>query len=531
MHNSAKAWPALWSLVIGFFMILVDSTIVSVAIPAIMKGLNADIGQVIWVNSSYLLAVAVPLLITGRLGDRFGPKKIYLIGLAVFTIASAWCGLSSSVEMLIVARIVQGLGASMLTPQTMAVITRLFAPQDRGGAMGLWGATAGVATLVGPLLGGVLIDSFGWEWIFMINVPVGIVGFILAMVNVPAFEVHSHSFDWLGVALSGIGMFLLVFGIEEGQTYNWGTIVGPISVWSMIIAGIVFLAAFVAWQAANKREPLLPLSLFKDRNFSLANTAMTAMGFTITAQILPIMLYFQNVLKLTPTESALMLVPSAVISGALAPSVGKAVARSNPKYFAAPGFLIVAVAIGWFAILAKPDTQIWQLLLASGLLGFGMAGIWSSMSISATRNLSPRQAGAGSGVFNTLRQIGAVLGSAAIAAMMQARIQDNLSSVHPAGKTGGAPVAVDPGAAGSLPEPFLAPFATAMGQSLWLPAAVVLVGFVCAIFLAKPKPVVGWGQSSAPAAPGAEVSEAPTGDSSASTAAATEASHRAASER
>ncbi|MET1052679.1 MAG: MFS transporter, partial [Mycetocola sp.] len=185
MENIVKPWPALWALVLGFFMILVDSTIVSVANPAIMEGLDAGISDTLWVTSAYLLAYAVPLLVTGRLGDRFGPKNLYLTGLVVFTLASVWCGLSGDIGTLIVARVFQGLGASLMTPQTMAVITRIFAPDKRGAAMGLWGAAAGVATLVGPILGGVLVDSLGWEWIFFINVPVGIVAFVLAWRLVP----------------------------------------------------------------------------------------------------------------------------------------------------------------------------------------------------------------------------------------------------------------------------------------------------------------------------------------------------------
>ena len=152
-------WPALFALCLGFFMILVDSTIVSVATPAIISDLHADVNDVVWVTSAYLLAYAVPVLITGRLGDRFGPKRLYMSGLTVFTLASLWCGLTGSVEMLIVARVVQGLGASMITPQTMAIITRIFPAARRGKAMALWGATAGVATLVGPILGGVLVDA------------------------------------------------------------------------------------------------------------------------------------------------------------------------------------------------------------------------------------------------------------------------------------------------------------------------------------------------------------------------------------
>src|SRR5262245_32224229 len=310
--EGVRPWPALIALCLGFFMILVDTTIVTVATPAIIEDLNADVNQVLWVSSAYLLAYAVPVLITGRLGDRLGPKKVYMTGLTIFTLASLWCGLTSTVEMLIVARVVQGLGASLMTPQTMAVITRIFPAAERGKAMALWGATAGVATLVGPILGGILVDAFGWEWIFFINIPVGIVGLVLAARLVPDLPTHSHQFDWLGVALSGLGMFLLVFGIQEGHQYDWGTITGPITVWGLIISGVIVLGLFVLWQARNKREPLVPLSLFRDRNFSISNFAISTMSFTATAMGFPLMLYAQLVRGLSPTKAALLMVPMAI---------------------------------------------------------------------------------------------------------------------------------------------------------------------------------------------------------------------------
>src|SRR3954452_8374767 len=251
-----EPWPALFALCIGFFMILVDTTIVSVATPAIIEDLHADVNDVVWVTSAYLLAYAVPVLITGRLGDRFGPKNLYMAGLAVFTLASLWCGLTNSIGMLILARVVQGLGASMITPQTMAIITRIFPPARRGLAMALWGATAGVASLVGPILGGVLVDSAGWEWIFFINVPVGIVGAVLAWRLVPRLETHTHQFDWLGVALSGVGMFLLVFGLQEVHQKSWAP-----WIWLMIVGGLAVLAVFVYWQHRNTAEPLVPLNI------------------------------------------------------------------------------------------------------------------------------------------------------------------------------------------------------------------------------------------------------------------------------
>src|SRR3954468_2772542 len=409
-HPDFRPWPALWALCLGFFMILVDSTIVSVATPAIMRGLHSDVNTVIWGTSAYLLAYAVPLLVTGRLGDRFGPRNVYLVGLAVFTVASAWCGLTGDIEQLILARVFQGLGAALMTPQTMAVITRIFPAQKRGQAMGLWGAVAGVATLVGPILGGVLVDAAGWQWIFFVNVPVGLVGLVLAWRLVPVLPTHSHRFDLPGVVLSALGMFLLVFGIQEGPKYNWGSIAGPVSVWGLIIAGIAVLAGFVLWQARNRKEPLLPLAVFRDRNFSLANGAITTVGFAITSQSLPLVFYFQTVRGLTPTQSALMLAPMAVISGALAPVVGRLIGRVNARYIALAGLLLMAAGLFWYAALMTSEGNIAWLLLPSAVLGLANAGIWSPISTTATHNLDPRLAGAGAGVYNTTRQVGAVLG-------------------------------------------------------------------------------------------------------------------------
>ncbi|MEO7268781.1 MAG: DHA2 family efflux MFS transporter permease subunit [Knoellia sp.] len=471
-------WPALWAMVLGFFMILVDTTIVSVATPAIMEGLDTDVNGVVWVTSAYLLAYAVPLLITGRLGDRFGPKNLYLIGLAVFTLASLWCGLTDSIGGLVAARIVQGLGASMLTPQTMAVITRTFPAASRGSAMALWGATAGVAILVGPVLGGVLTDGPGWEWIFFINVPVGIVGLVLAWRLVPRLETHSHSFDWLGVVLSAVGMFLLVFGVQEGETYDWGTITGVISVPLLIGAGLIMLAVFLWWQRRNASEPLLPLGLFIDRNFSLANVAITTIGFAFTAMGFPLMLFAQVVLGFSPTRAALLLVPMAIVSIILAPLVGKLTDRMHPRQLVGFGIATSSVSLFWLSRIMSPDTATWQLLLPMTLMGVGSACMWAPLGATATRNLPLRSAGAGAGIYNTTRQVGAVFGSAAIAALMENRLAAHLPGL-PAG--GGLEAA-----GAKLPPQLADGFAQAMSQAIALPAAVLLIGVVAAVLFERP---------------------------------------------
>ena len=489
MENVARPWPALWSLVIGFFMILIDTTIVSVANPRIMEGLHADINSVIWVTSAYLLAYAVPLLITGRLGDRFGPKKLYLSGLVVFTAASLWCGLSGDVQTLIEARVLQGLGAAMMTPQTMAVITRIFPPDRRGAAMGIWGATAGVATLVGPILGGVLVDGLGWEWIFFINIPVGIAGFILALRFVPALSTHPHKFDIPGVLLSAVGLFLRGVRHPGGRDVQLGDHHRPhhgLGTYHRRYRGPGSRSS--CGSASTRASLSCRCTLFKDRNFSLANIGITTVGFTVTAFSLPLIFYYQIVRGLTPTQSALMMVPMALISGGLAPVVGRIIDRVNPKYITAAGLVLMSVALFWNSSLMHPDTPIWLFLLPSAVLGFANAGIWAPLSSTATRNLPPRQAGAGSGVYNTTRQIGAVLGSAAIAVLIQSRLAAELPAA-PGGSGKASPMAFG----GTLPEALHEGFSTAMGQSIMLPAAVILLGAAVALFFAKPKALQGWG--------------------------------------
>jgi EmrB/QacA subfamily drug resistance transporter len=468
-----RPWAAVWSMVIGFFMILVDSTIVSIANPTIQRDLQTDEAGVIWVTSAYLLAYAVPLLIAGRLGDRFGPRTLYLIGLAIFTASSLWCGLSDSLGMLIAARAVQGFGAALMTPQTMAVITRVFPPARRGPAMALWGATSGVALLVGPLLGGVLVDALGWEWIFFINVPVGILGFVLAAIYVPKLDTHSHSFDVFGVVLSAIGMFLLVFGLQESNS-DWFADWWIVSV----VAGVVVLAGFLAWQRVNRGEPLLPLRLYADRDFSVGNTVITIIGFSITAMTLPMAYYTQAARGLSPTESALLLVPLAVTTLLLSPIVGRVSGRIDPRLLTVPGLALFAISLFLYSWMAAAQVDIPWLLVPMTIMGVGQAGIWAPIGIATVRNLSPRDAGAGSGVYNSMRQVGGVVGAAVMAAVISAAIAAQFPGVDTS--------QFEPG--GEIPQPVVDGLSTAFSQSLLVPAVVVLVAAGVAALFTKPKP-------------------------------------------
>jgi EmrB/QacA subfamily drug resistance transporter len=473
-----RPWPALIALVAGIFMILVDSTIVSVATDAIWSDLKTDLNSVVWVTSGYLLAYVVPLLLSGRLGDQFGPRRVYLAGLTLFTAASVWCGLAGSVRILIVARVVQGLGAALMAPQTMSVITRTFPASKRGGAMALWGSVGGVAILVGPLAGGLLVDHLSWRWVFFVNLPFGVAALIGAVLLVPNLPTRRIAVDWLGIALSGVGLFMLVFGVQEGQRYDWGHIrdLGPlpVSVWGLIVTGAVVLVVFVFWET-RAREPLIRLSLFRDRNFALSCLAVATMAFSITGMALPFMLYAQKALGLTPTEAGLLLIPLALLAAVLAIPAGALIDRTHPRRVTGFGFALQAGALAWLGYAAYHFSSWSGLLVPIALVGAGNAFVWGPVTTVATRNVPLYLAGVGSGVYNMTRQVGGVLGSAMVGVLMQHQIDHYL---FPQGGGSGRQQAVGP-----LPEPLREPFAHSMGTSLYLPAGALIIGFVVVQFL------------------------------------------------
>ncbi|HJQ45208.1 MAG TPA: DHA2 family efflux MFS transporter permease subunit [Amycolatopsis sp.] len=468
MARQTNPWAALVALCIGFFMILLDTTIVTIAIPAMVRGLHTDLNSVVWVLSVYLLTYAVPMLFTSRLGDRFGPKRVFLAGLAVFTLASLWCGLSGTAEMLIAARAVQGLGAALLTPQTLAFITHLFPPAKRGPAMGLWGGVAGLATIAGPLLGGVLVDGLGWEWIFFVNVPIGVIGIVATVLLVPDWQPrHSHSFDVLGIFLSAAGLCCLVFGIQNGQHYSWGKVFGPIDVYEIIGAGVLLLVFFVLWQRFNTREPLLPLRVFNNRNFSTGTVTAIAIGFSITGMFLPIVVYIQEVLGMTPAAAGLLTAPMSLLSGIVAPFAGRLSDKVNAKYLVMTGFLALAAGLAIIVLQARSNTDPWALVPALLLSGVGTGCVFAPMSNVAMGSVPRELAGSASGIFNTSRQVGGVLGSAAIGVLLQARITANIAAEH--GNVGRA-------------------LTDAARETMILPIIVLLIGAGAALLMRRPVP-------------------------------------------
>ena len=496
-ERPVNPWGALAALCIGFFMILLDATIVSIAIPAMLRGLNASLNAVVWVTSVYLLTYAVPMLFTSRLGDRFGPKRVFMAGLVLFTAASLWCGLAGDVGTLITARGVQGIGAALMTPQTLAFISFLFPPARRGAAMGVWGGIAGLATVAGPLLGGVLVDSFGWQWIFYVNVPIGVVAVVMTVVLVPDWRPGAaHSFDVPGILLSGLGLLLVVFGLQNGQQYNWGEVWGGVTVFELIGAGVVLLVVFGFWQRFNRREPLLPLRVFGNRNFSGGVLASITVGFTMTGMFFPIVIYLQTVLGLTPLHAGLLTAPMSLVSGVVAPFSGRLSDKVSAKFLLMFGLVALAAGLAWISLQVTPSTAPLALIPALLLCGLGIGFIFSPMSTITMGSVPRELTGSASGIYNTARQVGGVLGSAAVGVLLQARITASLAATtanlppearaglsNAANVEGGAPpdlAGVPDSVRQQVTDAIHSGLTTAAAQTLWLPAAFLLLGALAA---------------------------------------------------
>ena len=286
-------WAVLIVVSLGFFMTLLDLTIVNIAIPDMITQLHASLDDALWVINAYALVLSVLVITAGRLGDLFGQRRLFNIGIVIFTVASAACGLAPSPGWLIAFRAVQGLGAAVLMPQTLAILTMVFPAERRGAAFGVWGAVAGVATIAGPTLGGLLVTVFDWRWIFYVNLPIGVVVLALSAVIVPDLRTgRRHRLDIPGVILASLALVAICYGLVEGQRYSWGTISGFLSIPLILAAGGALLAVFLFVQARTQdREPLVPFALFKDRNFTLINWVSATVAIGMMGIFLPLTIY------------------------------------------------------------------------------------------------------------------------------------------------------------------------------------------------------------------------------------------------
>lgn len=425
-HTERKVNPmaALIVLALGTFMTLLDLTIVNVAIPSIGDGLRASLDQILWVLNAYSLVYAVLLITSGRLGDVLGPRNLFALGLGIFTVASACSGLARSPEQLIVARAAQGFGAAILAPQGLPLMLGLFPPERRGGVFAVFGILAGLAVVIGPTLGGFLVTNWGWRWIFYVNVPIGIVTVAAALALIPDLRSgRRHRLDLLGVLLATAGLLGVVFGLIEGQRYDWGAVWGAITIPEVIAAGTLLLVVFVAYQAARQnQEPLLPFAVFRDRNFTLMALVLMAMGFAMLGLFLPLTIFYQSVLGLSAQQAGLtiaaqplaMMVTSGIASGM--------VQRVSGKYLLIPGLLLFAAGPAFIDWSAHADAGRWVFLPGLIAGGAGLGFIWTPVFSLATRDLRPELAGVASGVINTIQELGGVIASAVIGALLQNRL-------------------------------------------------------------------------------------------------------------
>jgi len=425
-ETTRNPWAILLVLSLGFFMILLDTTIVYVATPSILTSLRTSLDQVLWVFNGYLLAYAVLLITAGRLGDIIGPRQLFAAGLVLFTVASALCGLSQDANQLIAARIVQGVGGAMLTPQTLSIITLIFPPERRGAAFGVWGAVAGVSTIAGPTLGGLIVTNWDWRWIFFMNLPVGIITLIGTFLIIPDLRPgRRHRLDLVGVALASVALLAIVFGLIEGQRYDWGAITGWLTIPMVIGAGFGLLVVFLVFERFQA-EPLLPLRLFTIRNFSVMNWVTAAMAFAMQGILLPLIIYTQSVLGMTPLVSGLTFAPMSVASMILAPFAGRLVDRFGGKYFLMAGLTIFGAGMAVTVAVATVDSTWQTFVLPLVVAGVGMGMIFAPMATIAMRDIRPQQAGAASGVIQTTRQLGAAFGAAGVGAVLQNRLAVSL---------------------------------------------------------------------------------------------------------
>jgi EmrB/QacA subfamily drug resistance transporter len=416
-------WLVLVVLCTGFFMILLDTTIVNVAIPAMSAGLNTTLDQVLWVLNAYILTYAVLLITAGRLGDLYGQRNLFAIGLVIFTVASALCGLSQDANQLIAARVLQGVGGAVLTPQTLAILTTLFPPERRGAAFGIWGGVAGLATIAGPTLGGAIVTYADWRWIFFVNVPIGIAALVATFAIIPDLRPgRRHGWDIVGVILATSGLLGVIFGLIEGQRYNWGEIGSyVVTIPEVIVGGVVLLAIFVVWERFQK-EPLVPLSLFAERNFAVANWVAAAISFGMLSLFLPIVIYLQSVRGFSALTAGLTLAPMSLVSMFTAPFAGRMADRIGGKYILLTGITVFAIGFTALTLVAGPDSTWINFLVPAMVAGAGMGMTFAPMTTIAMRNISPRMAGAASAVLNTNRQLGAAIGSAVVGAVLQNRL-------------------------------------------------------------------------------------------------------------
>jgi EmrB/QacA subfamily drug resistance transporter len=417
----ASKWWTLIVVCLSIFMLLLDITVVNVALPDIQRDLGSSFEDLQWVVDAYALALAAFLLASGSLADLLGRRRVFVVGLAVFSAASLLCGLAGSPTMLNLSRGLQGVGGAMMFATSLALIAQEFQPHERGTAFGIWGATTGFAVAVGPLVGGALTDAFGWEWIFLVNVPIGIATIAISLARVPDSERDPESrIDWAGLVTFSAALFCLVYALIRGNDDGWDSA----KIVSLLTTAALLLAIFVTVEL-RRDQPMLDLRLFRVPTFTGAQIVAFSIHASMFSMFLYITLYMQNVLGYSPLETGIRFLPVSLLSFLAAPPAGKLAERYPVKFFLSAGLALVGTGLLLMSGITPSDG--WTTLLAGFILaGIGIGFINPPLATAAIGVVEPRRSGAASGINSTFRQVGTAVGIAGLGAILQAQLSHNL---------------------------------------------------------------------------------------------------------
>jgi EmrB/QacA subfamily drug resistance transporter len=412
--QEARKWWTLGAVAFGLFMIMLDNTVVNVALPSMAQDLGVGLSELEWIVTGYALTFASVMLTGGKLADLLGRRLIFVVGLVIFTGASLACGLAESGEFLIGARIVQGVGAALMNPATLSIIAATFPPHQRGTAIGIWAGVSALALAIGPLIGGLLTQHLNWNWIFFVNVPIGILAIAASFVLIKESKDESleQRLDLPGLLTSGIGLFAFTYALIEANTYGWtsGRIVGA------FVVAAVMLTAFVLLET-HQRLPMLDLSLFRNGTFAGANLAILLVALAMFGVFFFVSLYMQGILGYSAVQAGAAFLPMTILIILIAPIAGKASDRIGSRWLMTGGMLLVAAQLVYFSTLGATERYV-DLLPGLIVGGMGMALVMTPSAAAAIRALPVDKSGVGSAVLNAFRQVGGSIGIALMGAIM-----------------------------------------------------------------------------------------------------------------
>ena len=400
---------------IAVFMAALDNLVVTTALPVIRADFGATISELEWMVNAYTLTFAVLLMTGAALGDRFGRKRLFIIGIALFTAGSAAAALSSGSTELIVARAIQGIGGAILTPLSLTILSAAVSPERRAVALGAWGGIAGLAIAIGPLVGGAIAEGLAWQWIFWVNVPIGLIAIPLAWFRLEESIGPSKRMDLPGLGLISAGLLAIVWGLVKGNELGWAD---P-QIVSSLGVGVILVAAFVAWEA-RATEPMLPLRLFRSRAFSAANIVSILMTFGMFGSIFLLAQFFQVVQGYSPLEAGLRTLPWTFMPVVVAPLAGLASTRTGTRPLLFLGMALQAVALGWISLIITPTVEYLLIVPAFILAGAGMGLFFAPIANIVLSAVRPEEEGKASGANNAIRELGGVFGVAVLAAVFSA---------------------------------------------------------------------------------------------------------------